>query len=172
MLRLDNKDRYTLFGVYEVCEGDINSDLKKLKYKKGEIRKINYKFFRKVIRLYFTILFKELIKGKSVRLYNRFGILNIVKTQCTRYNPKKYIMRFNEETEEYERKLVQIKLDFGYFHFVFWDSPKVLRPYKFNINNKWKRLFMDKVNDGFEYLDLSLFKYGRNASPDYIHHIK
>jgi hypothetical protein len=60
----------------------------------------------------------------------------------------------------------------GYWYFVFWDAPKKLRQYRFNINIKYKRAYMKLVEDGEDYLDYSLDEYGRNASNSYIQHIK
>ena len=124
-----------------------------------------------VITMYFNIAFEMLIKGMSVPLLNKFGVLNVVKTQCIRYNPFRIAFFFNDSGERV-RKKVNIKLKSGYYYFVFWDSFKKWRQYRFVINIKYKRAYMKLVEDGFDYLDYTLDGYGRNASIDYIQHIK
>jgi len=171
MKSLDNYNRYTLYGVYEECKEDINYGLLCLPRNTTKIKSISYRLFSKVIRMYFILSFEILLKGLSVPLLNKFGVLNIVKTKCIRYNPRRIIF-YTDESGNKVRKNFKFKLDNGYWYFVFWDAPKRLRQYRFNINIKYKRAYMDLVNKGFDYLDYSLDSYGRNASTDYIQHIK
>jgi len=171
MRKLDNHGRYTLYGVYEECQEDITLELNK--FPKGVIKskEISYRVFAMVVRMYFIIAFEVLIKGVSVPLLNKFGILNVVKAQCIRYNPFR-ISFYKDELGKVIRKKVKIKTKSGYWYFVFWDAPKKLRQYRFNINIKYKRAYMKLVEDGYDYLDYTLDGYGRNASTDYIQHIK
>lgn len=171
MKNLDNYDRFTLFGVFNECKDDISKDLKELPTGITKSKNIRYRVFAQVIHLYLAIVFRMIIEGKIIPLYNRFGKLNVVKTKCTRYNPFKFV--FTKDTlGKVTREKVKIKLRSGYWFFVFWDAPKRLRHYRFNIDLKYKVEYMKKVEQGFDYLDYTLDKYGRYASVDYIHHIK
>lgn len=171
MQKLDRKGRYTLYGVYEECKDDMNSRL--LEIRKGETKskEISYRVFSKVIRRYFQILFGMLIDGYTVPLLNKFGTLEVVKTKCIRYTPKKYFFK-RKEDGSVKVENISLKTRLGYWYFVFWNSPKNLRQYRFNINLKYKIEYMKKVSEGFDYIDLSLDKYGLNASNTYIHQIK
>ena len=155
MQKLDRHGRYNLYGVYLECKEELDIGVKS--FPKG-VTKSN-------------IAFEMLIKGMSVPLLNKFGVLNVVKTQCIRYNPFRIAFFFNDSGERV-RKKVNIKLKSGYYYFVFWDSFKKWRQYRFVINIKYKRAYMKLVEDGFDYLDYTLDGYGRNASIDYIQHIK
>ena len=171
MRKWDNHGRYTLYGVYSECEDDISLGLSKLPNGVTKMKFITYRMFSEIIRLYFTIAFEMLIKGVNVPLLNKFGVLNVVKTQCIRYNPFK-VVYYRDETGKVKSKKVKLKLNNGYWYFVFWDSPKIFRQYRFNINIKYKVAYMKLVEKGFDYLDYTLDGYGRNASTDYIQHIK
>ncbi len=171
MQNLDKSGCYTLFGVFNECKGDIDKDLKDLSKGITKSKRINYRTFSKIMRSYFKHSFEMLINGTSFPLFNKFGVLDIVKTECIRYNPTTFHF-YKDEDGNTIRKNVKLDTDFGYWYFVFWDSPKYLRQYRFKINRKYKRMYMEMVNNGFEYLDLSLKKYGRNASHNYIHQIK
>lgn len=171
MRKLDNHNRVTLYGIFLECENDINDEVKNYKREVTRRDSVNYRTFAKVINLYFKIAFKLLIEGKSVPLLNKFGILNVVKTKCIRYSPQR-LSFYKNELGERIRKTIECKTNFGYWHFVFWDAPKILRHYKFNIDIQFKGKFMKKVDEGFEYLDYSLDGYGRCASTTYIQHIK
>jgi hypothetical protein len=171
MKSLDNKGKFTLFGVFNECESDISNSLKELPKGVTKSKNIRYRVFAKVVHLYCKIVFKMIIEGKNVPLYNRFGKLNVVKTKCIRYNPFKFVFK-KDELGKVIREKVKINLKSGYWFFVFWDCPKRLRHYRFNIDMKYKIEYMKKVEDGFDYLDYTLDKYGKYASVDYIHHIK
>jgi len=171
MQSLDNNGCVTLFGVFEECKDEIDKGLQELPKGVTKSKRINYRTFSKVIRLYLQISFKMLINGTSVPLLNKFGVLDVVKTKCIRYNPSTFSF-FKDENGNLVRKKIKLDLRSGYWYFVFWDSPKNLRQYRFTIDRKYKRMYMDMVEQGFEYLDYTLSGYGKNASPDYIHHIK
>jgi hypothetical protein len=171
MKSLDNHGRYTLYGVFEESKDGIDKGLKEFPIGVSKMKRITWRVFSKVIRTYFTIAFKELVDGYSVTLLNKFGILNVVKTKCVRYNPTK-IAFYKDEQGELVRKKIKLKTSFGYWYFVFWDAPKKLRQYRFHIDLKYKIQYMVKVGEGFDYLDYSLNDYGRNASNTYIHQIK
>lgn len=170
MQKLDKNGCYTLFGVYEECKGDIDKELQELPKGVTKSKRINYRTFSKIIRSYFKHSFALLIDGRTFQMFNKFGSLDVVKTECIRYNPK--TVHFYRENGELKRKEVRLDTNAGYWWFVFWNSPKYLRQYRFKINRKYKRMYMEKVEQGFDYVDLSLSKYGRNASLSYIHHIK
>lgn len=171
MRSLDNHGRYTLYGVYNECKDDIALGIKDLPKGVTRIKDIRYRVFAKVVRMYFEIAFKMLIKGSAVPLLNKFGILNVVKTQCIRYNPTT-ITFYKDESGNKRSKRLKLKTKGGYWYFVFWDAPKIFRQYRFNIDIKYKRAYMELVKGGYDYLDYSLDSYGKNASVDYIHHIK
>jgi len=171
MRKLDNHGRYNLYGVFLECTEDINKEMLSYDGSVRKSKKISYRVFANVVRLYFKLAFEMLIDGLSVPLLNKFGILNVVKTKCIRYNPKR-ISFYKDKNGGVIRKEVKCKTNFGYWYFVFWDAPKKLRQYKFKIDLKYKIQYMDKVNDGFDYLDYTLDGYGKNASINYIHHIK
>lgn len=171
MQKLDNHGRYTLYGVFLECKDDIDYGLKVFPVGVRKSKSINYRTFSLVIRLYLKKMFALLIEGASVPLLNKFGILNVVKTKCIRYNPIK-VFFYRDKNGELIRKRERIKKDSSYWYFVFWDSPKSLRHYRFDINIKYKVKYMEKVKEGFDYLDYTLDKYGRNASVNYIQHIK
>lgn len=160
-----------MYGVFTECKDDIDVELQKLPKGITKSKRINYRTFSKVISMYFAIKFKSLIKGDRVSLLNRFGFLNVVKTNCIRYNPYRF-STFTDENGNFKCKKIKIKLNMGYWYFVFWDAPKRFRQYRFHINIKYKHLYMDLVNGGQDYLDYSLDSYGKSASSDYIHHIK
>ena len=172
MRKWDNHNRATLFGVYSECQDELDKGISSIENIKGtKVKAISYRLFSKVIRMYFTIAFKILITGVPVPLLNKFGILTVVKTQCIRYNPFR-IAFYTDESGNKIRKKVKIKTRSGYWYFVFWDAPKKLRQYRFNIDIKYKVAYMKLVEDGYDYLDYTLDGYGRNASIDYIQHIK
>jgi len=170
MLKLDNNGRHTLYGVYLECKDELDSGVKSLPKGVTKSSSVNYRTFALVVGLYFRKAFKMLVDGYSVPLLNKFGILNVVKTKCIRYNPIK--ISFFKEDGKIVRKLGKFKRNTRYWYFVFWDAPKSLRHYRFDINIKYKIAYMEKVNNGFDYLDYTLDKYGRNASVEYIQHIK
>lgn len=171
MKNLDNYGRYNLFGVYQECKDDITLGIAALPRGTTRIKTINYRVFSKVVRMYFTIAFKMLINGSSLPLLNKFGILRVVKTKCIRYNPFR-IAFYKDKTGKVIRKKVKLETKSGYWFFVFWDSPKSFRQYRFNIDIKYKRAYMKLVKEGYDFLDYTLDGYGRNASTDYIQHIK
>ncbi len=171
MQKLDNYGSYTLYGIFLESKDEIDKILKSMPKGITKSKSINYRTFSKVVRLYLSIIFKDLIEGKTVVLLNKFGKLNVVKTQCIRYNPNK-IYFYKDEKGNLVRKKLKLKLNLGYWYFVFWDSPKIYRQFKFNIDLKYKHMYMNKVKKGFDYLDYSLDKYGVYASSNYIHHIK
>ncbi len=73
-------------------------------------------------------------------------------------------------------KVGKVKFDVnkygGYWHFIFWDVGKKWRQYRFDADIKFKRAFMKQVDNGFEYLDYSLYKDGQGASDTYIFKVK
>jgi len=171
MRSFDNHGRATLFGVYSECQSEMQEAYEKIPNKQNNMKAISYRLFSQVVRMYFTIAFKILITGVPFPLLNKFGILNVVKAKCIRYNPFR-ISFYTDESGNRIREKVKIKLKNGYWYFVFWDAPKRFRQYRFNIDRKYKRAYMKLVEDGYDYLDYSLDKYGRNASTEYIQHIK
>ncbi len=171
MRKLDNHGRHTLYGVYLECKDEIDFGISCFPKGVTKSKTVSYRTFAMVVGMYFKIAFKMLIEGMSIPLLNKFGILNVVKTKCIRYNPFR-ISFYKDESGKVVRKKVKVKLRSGYWYFVFWDCPKKWRQYRFNIDIKYKRAYMELVEDGFDYLDYTLDSYGRNASIDYIQHIK
>jgi hypothetical protein len=171
MQKLDRHGRYNLYGVYLECKDEIDLGIKAFEKGVTKSNEITYRVFAMVVKMYFKIAFGMLIEGMSVPLLNKFGVLNVVKTKCIRYNPFR-IAFYTDETGKKVRKKVKLKLKSGYWYFVFWDAPKKWRQYRFNINIKYKRAYMELVEDGYDYLDYTLDGYGKNASIDYIEHIK
>jgi len=171
MRKWDNHGRYNLYGVYLECKDEIDLGIKSFPKGVTKSKEITYRVFARVVVMYFKIAFNMLAKGASVPLLNKFGVLNVVKTKCIRYNPFR-ISIYEDETGKVVSKRVNIKLKSGYWYFVFWDCSKKWRQYRFNINIKYKRAYMKLVEEGYDYLDYTLDGYGRNASVNYIHHIK
>jgi hypothetical protein len=168
-----NKGSYTLFGVFEEARDRINERIAELPKGKTNIKSISYRTFASIIRTYLKMVFYQVIhKGWGIDLYNKFGRIRVVKTQCIRYNPvKHYWVTENGKKVRKEQKL-DVNKTGGYFHFIFWDCPKRLRHYKFFSAKCQKRKYYELAMNGFEYPNHSLREYGRNASTSYIQHIK
>lgn len=176
MQRLDRNGMYTLYGVYEGAKDSMDKDLRALPIGVSKVKKMTWRMFSKIMRMYFVIMFRELIKGYSFTWLNKFGVLRVVKTMITRYNPITYRVYQDENGKPYSEK---VKFDTnkygGYWHFIFWDVGKKWRQYRFVTDAKfkgYKKGYMAMVDQGFEYLDYSLFKDGRYASDTYIHKVR
>lgn len=165
----DNHNRITLRGIYEDCREEIKIGLKEITDKQDNKRVISYKEFYKIVSLYLSKVFDNLINGYSFRLYNHFGVLRVVKTYMIRYNARTY--SFKRVNGKIIREVKKLENKNGYWYFIFWDTGKKYRHYRFKADIKYKRQYMEKVNNGFDYLDISLDKYGRKASDTYIEKI-
>jgi hypothetical protein len=121
---------------------------------------------------YMRIVLKDTVNGKINSLYNRFGEIYPVKTKAIRYNPMRWV--FTKENGKVVRKQEKINLSKtnGYAYFVFWSAPKIYRHYKLKLSRTWTKRLLDNVFGGMDVLDISLNKYGRNASLTYIQKIK
>ena len=170
-VKCDKHGRYNLYGIYLECKDEIDLGIRSFEKGVTKSNSITYRVFAKVITCYLRISFGMLAEGMSVPLLNKFGVLNVVKTKCIRYNPFR-VSVYKDDLGEVVSKKVNVKLKSGHWYFVFWDCPKKWRQYRFNINIKYKRAYMKLVDDGFDYLDYTLDGYGRNASIGYIQHIK
>lgn len=162
---LDNYGRITLQGIHELCEKELYDALYSINDREDVIRKVNYKLFRKVITLYLEKAFENLLNGYSFRMYNHFGVLRIIKSKMIRYNP--YTYYFKRTENGCVREKVKLSSKGGYWYFVFWDCGKKYRHYRFKAYKGFKLKYMDRVNKGMDYIDMSLDEYGRNASETY-----
>lgn len=165
---LDKKGRYTMYGVFLEVKDDMAKKVSSLPKGITNSKKIRYKTFRKIMYLYFKLVFEHIISGYSYSLYNRFGNLSIVKTKCTRYIPKRFSF-YKDKNGNLVTKNVSCTNGLDYWYFMFWDSPKIHRHYKALMNIKYKLKFMKKIEEeGFDYLDYTLKENGRAASYTYI----
>lgn len=162
----DNHNRLTLRAIYEDCKSDMNADLKKIENKADSKRVISYREFSVIIRMYLKLVFQNLINGYSLSLYNKFGVLRVVKTSLIRYNPITY--SFKRENGKVIREKKKLKHNSGYWYFLFWDCAKKYRHFRLKPDINFKRAYMKEVKKGMDYLDISLYKYGRNASDNYV----
>ncbi len=142
MRSLDNKNRVTLFGIYNVAIEQMKVELKNKPHLNK--RTITYREFYLIISTYFIEVFSPLLVGLKYDLFNRFGSIRIVKTKLNRFRPQYY-------------KPKNINEDFtkNYWHFVFWDAPKKWRMHNFTFSRRYKKLMMNKVNSGFEFPDFT-----------------
>jgi len=173
MKSLDLKGRYTLLGVYNECSELLDSRLNKVNYGKGKnIKHVNYKVFKTIVMAYMRILLSSTVNGKINSLYNRFGDIYAVKAKAIRYNPMRWV--FTKENGKVVRKQEKVDLNKtnGYVYFIFWNNPKIYRHYKLKLSRTWIKELLNNVFRGMDVLDVSLNKYGNNASPTYIHKIK
>lgn len=170
---LDRHGFVTLKGVFDEAKESIDKDLNDLSENPTRIKRITWRMFSLIMRMYFKIMFRELVKGYEFVWLNKFGNLRVVKTMCTRYNPSTYKVYKDENGKPYVKK---VKFDVnkygGYWHFIFWDVGKKWRQYRFDADIKFKRAFMEQVDNGFDYLDYSLYKDGQGASDTYIFKVK
>tara|TARA_R110002020_G_scaffold395856_1_gene605889 strand:- start:577 stop:1113 length:537 start_codon:yes stop_codon:yes gene_type:complete len=169
----DNDGALTLYGIYLRSKEDVNIDISKLNKGRTNVKNIGYRLYGDIIRSYFSIVFRQIIKGYTYPLLNKFGWLKVVKTLCTRYNPSTY--SFKKVDGKIIRKKIELNVNKtdGFFYFVFWDCPKKYRHYRLKVSPKWKRLlFKGVIEDEMDYPDYSLLRYGRNASNSYIQKIK
>lgn len=166
MNQYDNYNRITTYGLYLDCREEIKSGLKEIKDKLDSRRVIDYRLFNKIISLYFKKVYENLINGYSFRLYNHLGVLRVVKTNMIRYNPITY--SFKKIDGKVIREKKKLKSNSGYWYFIFWDCGKKYRHFRFKTDVKYKREYMNKVNNGMDYIDYSLNGYGFKAANTYI----
>jgi hypothetical protein len=166
----NHKGEYSISGVYAVIEDDLRSDIRSLKITESQV--INIAIFTRVINLYFKYWFEAIINENAMmKLYNKLGYLFVIKTLCIRYNPTKTY--FVVENGERIKKIKEIKLKEGYFPFVFWDSGKLWRMFKFEPANKWKKMIYHNFFDlNHDYQRMNLENYGRKGSPSYVQQMK
>lgn len=169
----DNNGFVTLKGVFEDAREDINKELAALPKGVTKTKKIGYRLFGDIMRAYFKIMFEELLLGRSFSMLNKFGTLRVVKTLCIRYNPFTYKVYTDENGK---KRVKKVKFDInkygGYWHFIFWDVGKKWRQYEFEPSIKWKRKYMKAVDNGKEYIDMSLLDTGAHGSLTYIHKVR
>lgn len=146
---------YTLYGVYDVCRHKIEGRLKKIDTRQ---RTISYGTFRKIIHAYFEYVLSYVIETcVPFVLPNKMGRIQAVKTMCTRYNPKtSYYVTENGERKKYWSK-IDVNKTGGYMYFVFWECSQKIRMFRFSTAKKWKKMIMDNVKDGGDYIDISEF---------------
>jgi len=169
----DNDGALTLYGIYLRTKGDVNKDISNLIKSRTNVKNIGYRLYGDIIRSYFSIVFREIIKGYTYPLLNKFGFFKVVKTLCTRYNPSTF--SFKKINGKIIREKVELNINKtdGFFYFIFWDSPKKYRHYRFRTSRKWKSLlFKGVIENEMDYPDYSLLNYGRNATNSYIQKIK
>jgi hypothetical protein len=174
MKSLDRNGAYTLLGVYEECSELLDSRLYKVNYGKGKyIKHVNYKVFKTIVMAYMREMLNEVVNGNIGTLYNRFGELYAVKSKAIRYNPYTWLFKKVDGKTVRERVKVDLNKTNGYVFFVFWNAPKIYRHYKLKLSRTWNKKLLDNVLiKNMEVLDITMNKYGRNASPTYIQKIK
>jgi len=170
---IDSKGSVTFYGVYKECLPLMNERLDEVNYGVGRhIKSVSFRVFCRIIKMYVTILLQDLLTGRIVNLYNRFGNLYIVKTKAVRYNPTTYT--FTKVNGKVVRRKVPLNLSrtIGFVFFAFWNCPKRYRHYRLKVSKVWKTRIKEVCDNGLDVMDISLFKYGRTASPTYIQKIK
>lgn len=165
----DKHGRITTYGLYLDCREEMINGLKEIKDKSDVRRVIDYRLFNKIISLYFSKVYENLINGYSFRLYNHLGVLRVVKTNMIRYNPITY--SFKKVDGKVIREKKKLKSNSGYWYFIFWDCAKKYRHFRFKADIKYKRAYMDKVEKGMDYIDYSLDGYGLKGANTYIEKI-
>lgn len=156
--------------IYNEAIGKIQEDLAKLHKRNPAFttRTVSYEMFSSIIVNYFTILLTTIItKGTFFKMYQRMGNWMVVKTKCTRYLPKTYRWKTVDGKKVREEVKINVFKTGRYFYFMFWDSPGKWRHYRLRIAKRWKRLIWKEVQDGNDYLDYSMKKFGREASLTY-----
>jgi hypothetical protein len=139
---LDSHGRITLMGIYNDAIIEIKAELKKRPELKR--RSIGYREFSFVIKNYFIEIFEMLLNGYGFNLYNKMGNIRIVKSKLQRYQPNYY--KPDGVNESFTK---------DYWHFVFWNAPKKWRMYRYKYSEANIGKMMQKVNRGFEYVDLT-----------------
>ncbi len=169
----DNDGALTLYGIYLRTKEEVNKDISELPKSYTNVRNIGYRLYGDIVRTYFKLIFIEILNGFSYPLLNKFGFLRAVKTLCTRYNPSTFsFKKINGKTIREKIDLDINKTD-GFFYFIFWDSPKKYRHYRFRPSKKWKSLLFKQVTEKeMDFPDYSLLRYGKYATNSYIHKIK
>jgi hypothetical protein len=170
----DEYGNYNLYGVYLESKKDIDRRLHRVSYGNGRyIKSIPYKVFAAIVYAYCTELLLESLKNRMSCFYNRFGDIYPVKTKAIRYNPYTYHFKRDAENNIIREK---VKLDLnktnGYVYFFFWNAPKRYRHYRFKVSKVWKLRLLEKIEQGFDVMNITLTKYGRAASSTYIQTIK
>jgi hypothetical protein len=170
----DKYSNYNLYGVYLEAKKDIDRRLYRVNYGNGRyIKSIPYKVFATIVYAYCSELLQESLKNRMSSFYNRFGDIYPVKTKAIRYNPFTYHFKKDSSGNVIREK---VKLDLnrtnGYVYFFFWNAPKRYRHYRFKVSRVWKLRLLEKINEGFDVMNITLTKYGRAASSTYIQTIK
>jgi hypothetical protein len=172
MLKSNN---YTLGfkELYNIAAPKMKEDIERLRKREPNIhyKEVKFYLFFKVVTVYLGLLMHEVIvKNKIVTLYQRLGYLFPVKSKCTRYIPSRKVFYRDENNKlrmRYEKcNVTKRNL---YWFFVFWNSPEKWRHYRFKEKLKWKKLLLKQYDDGMDYLDYTLSKYGLKASNTYSH---
>lgn len=164
----NKKGQYTMSGVYSEIVDDMRSEAKSIK----NVEHINIATFTRVINLYFKYWFEAIIDQNVVmKLYNKMGYLFVIKTACIRYIPT--IVYFVKENGKRVRKTKRAETRNGMFPFMFWDTNKRNRAYKFVPSPKWKKkIYKNFFDELHNYPEMSLDDYGRRGSSTYIQHLK
>jgi len=136
----------TTYGIYEDCIKMLNYDLKKYPKSITKNKSVDWRVFSKVIKLYWKYVFIKVIDGSNYVLRARLGQLRVVKTLCTEYNPN----RIGKEG----RVEIDINKYGGYYHFVLFNSQSYKR-YRIFPVYRIRKEYMDNVDDGMEFLDIT-----------------
>ena len=153
LLLTDNSGAYTVFGLFKTIEEDLNNDLKKLK--DCDKRKVSYREFVKVVRLYFKFMMIDLLNGKRFRLHNRFGELRLAKRKIDRYLPKVNRVRLVDGEYKSERvnPMDYMKKFNWFWYYLNWDVGKKWRTHELKQSRRFNSAMMAKVERGFDYID-------------------
>ena len=160
----NSNGEYTMTGVYLEVKPDLERMSAKLKEKHDVI---TVDMFTRVVNLYIQMMFKKIIfENFILPMSNKFGFLLVVQSLCIRYNPTKAF--FTTTNGHVERHVQKIKLVNGRWAYMFWDTGKTWRMFRFVPAPKFKRMIAEQFFEGKDYPEMDLKKYGRLASPTYI----
>jgi len=110
-----------------------------------------YEFSKAVHTLLESAMELSIKKREPVQLFSCFSVYP-VETKCTRYIPKRFITDENKEL-----KLTNVNVvDYGYsFAFLFMNSPKKYRGFKFTTAPKIKDMIMEQRKKGVRFFDIT-----------------
>ena len=118
-----------------------------------------YEFSKIIHAVCFDAMQFSIENKEQVQLFGNFSIYP-VQTKCTRYIPKIYV----KENGEIKRKNLDVS-KYGYsFAFLFLNTPKKYRGFRFTTADKVKKIISQKRNSGIEFMDITLAAGDKNNS--------
>ena len=154
-MRLKDKDGcLTTYALYEDGKYYIGQKLKKLPNGVTNRKEITWREYSKIVKLYWKYVFEMVIEGREFKLWYGLGKLRVVKTLCVNYNPYYFVFRKTKDGVKSEKVKADIERYNGYFYFVLYIST-VYKRYKIFPSKKIRKAYMNNVNDGMDYLDIT-----------------